>query len=193
MKNLTYFVLSLLVFSFVNQNLLYSRSPYPCGIIDGILGLTEWIGPLDLNSGIKYEKLSEHEKDCATEGRSGVCNCHVTLGVISKYQFEGEVKADWFGLTGSWAEETTVSAEDTKNLSTTAPGDCVGPMWGYKKRNYEQKCKIRVPTGSTALYCQPCSSNSVLSTLFKSPYVTCSSSEHEEYEPALKTGNAVCE
>jgi hypothetical protein len=193
MKILKYFVLPLLFFSFVNQNLLYSRSPYSCSIIDSILGLTEWIGPLDLSSGTKYEKLSEHEKDCATEGRSGVCNCHITLGIVSKYQFEGTVNADWFGLTAGWETETTVSAEDIKNLSTTTPGDCVGPMWGYKKRDYQQKCKIKVPTGSTALYCQPCSSNSIVSTLFKSPYVTCSSSEHNEYEPALKTENEVCE
>jgi hypothetical protein len=190
MKNLKYFVLPLLLFSFVNQNLLYSaREPGQCGAF----APTVWTDPLLLESGVKYEKLSEHERDCATEGKTGVCYCRVTLGVVTKYNFEGEIKADWFGLTGGWANETTVSAEDIKDLSTNTPGNCVGPMWGYKKRDYKQKCIIRIPKDTVLLYCPPCSSNSIATTLLESPYVTCASSEHGTYEPPLKVGDAICE
>jgi hypothetical protein len=111
--------------------------------------------------------------------------------VVSKYQFEGAVEAGWFELGGSWATETTVSAEDVKNLTTTTSGECVGPMWGYKKRDYHQKAKVKVV--GVHFYCEPCADNSTVSTLLKSPYVTCSSKEYEEYVPALKTGTIVCE
>jgi hypothetical protein len=186
MKSVSYFLITLLLLFFTNNTSNAERLPFACTSSDP----TEIIGPLNLVVGTSYEKLSEHVKDCATEGKNGVCNCHVTIESALKYRFEGSAQVSWFGLAAGWETETTATAEDTKNLTTTTSGECVGPMWGYLKRDFQQKCKIKVPKNLNNHYCTPC--NSQVSTLYRSPYVTCAYEEHEEFEPSLKSGNAIC-
>jgi hypothetical protein len=167
---------------------------WAAGVDCGWLATTEWKGPYLLVSGKKYENLSEHEENCATEGKKGKCYCRVTLTQQQTYSFIGEAQAGWFGLQAGWESQTTASAEDIKDLETTTPGECVGPMWGYKIRDFGQKYTYRRKIGGgIPNYCLPCSDNVKISTLLKGPRVTCSSTQHsDEYDPSLKDTSDVC-
>ncbi len=72
-----------------------AREPHACGWFTS----KKWTNPREIESGIKYEKLSEHTRDCATEGKKGVCNCEVSLESRKKYHLEGEIDAKYFGLS----------------------------------------------------------------------------------------------
>ena len=80
----------------------YSNTSWAVGVRCGWLDPTEWKGPYVLEQGKKYENLSEHEEDCATEGKKGKCYCKVTLTQQQTYSFIGEVQAEWFGLQAGW-------------------------------------------------------------------------------------------
>jgi hypothetical protein len=190
MTRVSFFAVSALfvVFTCLNQAALFARNPYNCTYWTS----TEWTDPTILSEGIKYELLSEHEEDCATESKKGVCICRVTMQARKKYHFEGTVNAGWFGLAAGYEDEMTAAAEDYKPLEASKDGECVGPMWGYLKWNFKQMAKVRITSGTKAFYCTPCSSNSVVSTLLDTPRVTCSSKEYKKYDPPRKEGDDIC-